>query len=173
MRTAGGAAQELKEFNRDPVYGCTAGPVGSSLFNWEASILGPVWRLFPLCSAHFVPHGPFAQPDSPYMGGLFFLTITFPLDYPFKPPGQSIGPTCPVGRESLTAARLAMRRCEAADTDISPEHQPHNGAHLRRHSEDAELVAGAHHKSGVAVHIVAADRRKCGRPTRAGRGICV
>ena len=67
MKTSSKRLQrELGEINKDPPPNCSAGPKNDNLHEWISTLLGP--------------------PGSPYENGVFFLDITFPQDYPFKPP---------------------------------------------------------------------------------------
>ncbi|KAL7227084.1 hypothetical protein ACSBR1_022030 [Camellia fascicularis] len=57
---------DMSDLNLDPPSYCSAGPKGDNLCHWVATLIG--------------------HSGTPYEDGIFFLDITFPSEYPFKPP---------------------------------------------------------------------------------------
>ena len=104
--------KELAEISLEPPTNCIAGPKGDNLYEWVSSIMGPAGessvsnpalsptkdRRVRLINQHradltYPSHS--ASSGSPYAGGVFFLDIHFPSDYPFKPPKVRADPEPP------------------------------------------------------------------------------
>lgn len=64
--TARRITKELETIQKDPPANCSAGPDGDNIYSWTATIMGPT--------------------ETVYEGGLFYLNIEFPQNYPYKPP---------------------------------------------------------------------------------------
>ncbi len=93
--------KELAEISLEPPTNCSAGPKGDNLYEWVSTILGPpgmfffffFFFFFFIFFVFFHQHVSFfffkihrKYTGSPYNGGVFFLDIHYPNDYPFKPP---------------------------------------------------------------------------------------
>eukprot|EP00729_Bicosta_minor_P026314 gene26314-21323_t len=74
--------KEYKEITKNGPEGILAGPASDgNFFEWECLIAGPT--------------------DTPFDGGLFAATLSFPRDYPLNPPKMKF--TCPMFHPNIYA----------------------------------------------------------------------
>ncbi|PPS16723.1 hypothetical protein GOBAR_AA03856 [Gossypium barbadense] len=107
--------REMSELNADPPPHCSAAPKGDNLFHWVATIIGPPGERLgylydsgreKINSAILISSLLFIFLGTPYQGGIFFLDITFPSDYPFQPPKRVL-----VGTQGSDIYKVIFKTC--------------------------------------------------------------
>ena len=141
-------------------------PISSLLVAWfalvgerEAAIVSYWW--------HGVSNYLALQSDSPYSGGVFFLAIQFPTDYPFKPPKVNFTTRIyhPNINSNGSICLDILRDQWSPALTISKGLYPFSSVLLRhRHSNN---------RFSVAFHLLDADGPQPRRPARSRDRPCV
>jgi ubiquitin-conjugating enzyme E2 D len=66
MQSSKRLVKEYQEILESPIENCNLSPCEDNIHRWEGTLIGPN--------------------DTPYEGGIFNISITFPKEYPYMPP---------------------------------------------------------------------------------------
>ena len=124
--------KELKDIKEDTLEYVNAGPYyPDDMFRWQATITGP--------------------PGTLYQGGLFFLDINFPANYPIKQatfkfvtkifhpnvfPNGNICMQIHGNQRTLTISKLLLSICSLLDDPNTDDPANPEAAHLYRYDRD-------------------------------------